>query len=213
MTTKVYTKEMEMNSSPITVEANEKTQTECATEGYNVFSIAPKGNYSVDALLTYGGQSKPQSIPAGSPVPYPIIQQFDNSIVEVSNRNTQENTSLFAGWYALSTSPDYPLRNTPTDLKQYKSAGIQASSSIQTLTLTARTASATLAIVIVGANKPIPVFLNTKKEDLPPAWSNLDNAIYESGNTYQETKNYYGQYVYIVNISLTEDAHFSARFQ
>jgi len=213
MRTNVQTREMLMNTTPVVVEANDKTQTNQATEGYNVFTIAPRGNFSVDALLTYGADSKVQQIPAGCPLPFPIIQQFNNSIVNISNRNTQENTALLSGWFALSTSPNFLLQNNPTELKQYKSAGVQATSGIQTLTLTARSVSASLAIVIVGANKPVPVFLNTNKADLPPAWQNLENAVFETGNTFQETKNFFGQTVYIVNVSLTEEATLTARFQ
>ena len=110
-------------------------------------------------------------------------------------------------------SPDYKLSSSSKNVDQYKSIGGQSTSVIQTLTLTARSQSATLALVIVGANKPVPVFLNTKKGDLPPIWQTLDNAVFEAGNTYQESKNFFGQTIYIVNLSLTEDATFDTRLQ
>lgn len=213
MSTLIQTKDMKLNTSPVLVDYSQSTQTSQSTQGYNVITITPKGNYSADAQINYGSSSLNQNIPSGSPVVYPIVQKFNNSTVEVKNINQQENTSFYSGWYALSQSPDKKLTNSNTEVNQYKSIGSQTSSGMQTLSLTARSTSATLAIVIVGGNEPLLVFLNTDKSNLPPAWQDLDNCVYESGNTYQESKNYYGQTMYIVNTSLTTDASFDARIQ
>ncbi len=204
---------IELNSMPIKVPNSGSVSTAQATEGYNVITITPPGNYSANSLIKYGGNSKTISVPPGSPVLYPLIQSFNNSMVEVQNNNTQEGQAIEAGWYSLSHSPTCPLSSSNTKVDQYVSIGGQSSSSIQTLTLTARTTSATLALLIVGGNKPVPVFLNINKQNLPPIWQTLDGAIYEDGNTYQVSKNFYGQYVYLVNLSLTNDSVFEARFQ
>ncbi|MDC8005198.1 hypothetical protein POV27_14145 [Aureisphaera galaxeae] len=211
--TQAQVKDMFMNVPPVEVPANETSQTNVATEGYNVITITPNGNYSVQAQLLYGSDSKTQNVPAGSPVVYPIVQQFGNNVIQVNNLNTQQDTALLSGWYALSTSPNEKLVNTPTTVKQYQSIGAQTTSSIQTLTLEARSTAATLAILIIGGNKPVPVFLNTNKGNLPPAWQNLDNAVFETGNTYQMSQNFFGQTMFIVNVSLTKGATFDARIQ
>ena len=213
MSTAKHTQDMRLNVPPVKVAANESTVTNVPTEGYNVISITPNGNYAAQAQLLYGGSSQIQHIPAGTPVIYPVIQSFGDNTVKVNNLNTQQGTTLLAGWYALSTSPDEKLVNRPTNVNQYRSIGAQTSSGIQALTLEARSTQATLALLIVGGNKPVPVFLNTDKNNLPPAWQNLDNAIFEIGNTYQVSKNFYGQTMYIVNVSLTDGATFDARLQ
>lgn len=202
---------LKLNKEPIEVKFGKTVPTSVRTEGYNVITISPSNQYSTSAQVAYGADTKPVNIPQGTKVLFPLIKDFENSLVEVTNQNDQDNTSLMAGWYGLSSAPDVKISNKNKKVVQYKSIGGQTSSGNQTLKITVTSTDATLALIIIGDNKPIPVFFNVKKTELPPQWEEIDNAVFPGSSTYSDSRKFFGQTIFIVNLSLTEDATFQAR--
>lgn len=201
-----------LNQKPIEVPYGGYVKSAVATEGYNVVTITPSGNFEAKYRVDYGGSNVGGTAPEGSPIPYPWCQKWANSSIKVNNLNTQEDQSFWAGLYGFNQNPTKPLENV--DIGQYESAGKQTSSGNMTLTLTNRSANSVLLIYIVGSNAPQCIALNTDPDNLPPQYQNLGDffkAVKE--NTFQVSKNWYGQYMYVINLSLTAGDNVNVRLQ
>lgn len=199
------------NDAPIEVKKNSSVETNNQTDGFNVFTVTP-GQIAAQGELIYGGDSKEIDLSAGAAVPFPYVGKFENAVVEVKNSSDNDSANFDAGWYTLSTSPKLALTSTAQKVDQYGNIGAQTGSGRKTLKLKAASGKAVLAIVIIGGNKPIPVFLNIQKDEIPESWKKQlgDEVVIKGGPDYSKSQNFMGQTIFIVNVSLTSDATFTA---
>lgn len=190
------------NTTPREITPDKTAQTNKTTDGYNVFTVTPSSDYSAEAQIISSGQViKDIKLAAGVKVPYPFSKDFKKAIVNIKNISDNDQHSIKAGWYTLSSSPTSIIDNTKKTVNQYDSIGGQGASSPQTLRIQTISNNAMLALVFIGSNSPIPVFLNKDQADIPESWKMLKNAEFVD-NTYKLSKNFYGATIFVVNVSL-----------
>ncbi|MEL7145790.1 MAG: hypothetical protein AAFO69_05445 [Bacteroidota bacterium] len=192
---------LRLNKQPISIAGDSSVESNTRADGYNVITVAPTSNRSTSAEIS-GAREGLQSValPEGTKVCYPFVGDFNNNFITVSN--TDSNNALKAGWYALSSEPGYVLSGNSQSFDQYESIGTQASASRQTLRLSVKPGNVTMAILIVGNQKPVPVYFNITEEELKDAGIDYpDNAEFPD-QTYVSRKNFMGQTIYIVNVSM-----------
>jgi hypothetical protein len=191
-----------LNASPVLVAPGGHTQAKVATQGYNVVTIAPIENFDVDYRIDYGSSNVPGIAPRGAPIPWPICQDWNNSKIVVNNINAQQGNAN-VGLYGFNNQPTQPLPGTQ-NIGQYQSAGGQTTTSNMTLSLRHDGPNAVIVFVIVGSAAPEAYALNTSKDNLPPQYKDLKNFVAVDGPTKQITKNFWGQYVFVINASLVD---------
>ena len=194
---------LSLNAPPLYVRPDDSVDSCRPTQGYNVVTLAPARNLESTFRIDYGGESRDGVLPPGSPVPLPLTQEWGDSNIKVNNTSPDRGAAFVAGLFGFNNRPTCPLHGT-VRLMQYESAGAQTSSAPMTLTLRNRSQEASLVSIIVGPNPPLNVALNTNPKDLPPQWQELKHFKAIQEQTFQISKNFFGQYVFVINASLTD---------
>lgn len=190
-----------LNKRPISIPNMQYAISERALQGYNVVTVKPSDNYAQSYRLMVGGKPEEGDLDGGAPIPLPLVRKF-GSTLRIDNTSTQKNTRFDAGIYTFTEKPTVPIGQP---IGPYHSAGARTLAQPQTLMLRCTGTQSALAIVFVGNQAPQCYALNTEK--LPPQWQGLPNFTPVPQEVHRlPAENYYGQYMFIVNVSSTPDA-------
>lgn len=192
-----------LNEPPLTVDAQgTAVSTVVPTDGFEIVTIEPTNvEVGVSYRITYGGSFKSGELSKGANIPLPIVQTWNNANVKVENISPNATASFKTGIYGISSKFTKPL-GASTTLSQYESASRQGGTQVQTLTFKNNTNDAVLLFYAVGAGQPQAIALNTDPSSLPPQWQGIPGFQATLNPTFQVTQNFFGQQIFVMNLSL-----------
>ncbi|WP_064967235.1 hypothetical protein [Tenacibaculum ovolyticum] len=208
--------ELEKNEKPVLLKQGKTTKTSKRPDGFNVFTVKPSNDLSVDFSVNSSTFSEDTNLSEGGSVPYPFIFDSEGNFVEIENISDEEKHNFKTGWYGITGNTDHELTRSFNKVKPFQTIKGKSESKKQTLTIKSQTTVNTLALVFIGNEKPYPVFLNTEKDDLPEQWQDLENSANAkfTNNEYKaDKKNYHNKTIFIVNASSDNHANFEVKLQ
>lgn len=208
--------ELEKNEKPVLLKQGKSAKTSKRPDGFNVFTVKPSKDLSVDFSVNSSTFSEDQNLPEGGSVPYPFIFDSEGNYVQIENTSSEEGHNFKTGWYGITGDTDHELTKSFNKVKPLQTIKGKSESKKQTLTIKSTELVNSLALVFVGNEKPYPVFLNTEKGDLPEQWQDLEGssgAKFTNNEYKAEKRNYHNKTIFIVNASSDESASFEVRLQ
>lgn len=156
--------------------------------------------------VTYSVQSgsvNPQGpeIPAGQPIPYPVIAEWNNNQVSITNTSMANEAPFKIGYYGMPETLNV-CNSGNTEINQYGSTSFETRADTQTLTL--KSTQPAMVGLLIGNDKPLFIALNVKGDVLKGPYAQLvanSQLVANPGNTYQLSNNFFAKTITLINVS------------
>lgn len=204
-----------LNGTPQTV-ANGNTANVTQANNASLITVAPIGQDITATVLCAGTQvpNSPFNIPGTVQMPYPVIYNWNSNNIAVTNMSQITTANVAVGFFGVAsgTTPTYTLSGNYQTVSQFQTIGGNSTSGPSTIQLLA-TNNNVCAVLLFGYGATPKMYVLNYAGSLPPIFTQLPAGVLvtSASNMATITDNFWGNYLFMVNISMAATTAVQAR--